>query len=181
MRIVALMGKAGAGKDTILRYLCDHYDVHEIVSCTTRPPRQGEVDGVNYFFLSNEEFATKVLNFEMLEATEFNGWFYGTDETSLSANKINLGVFNPAGIDALRENPHIDLTVIMVDATDKERLIRQLNREDNPDVKEIIRRFKTDEEDFAEVEFDYIILNTDNTFPDNTNELASLLLLGKIK
>ena len=33
--IVALAGKAGAGKDTILRYLCDHYDVHEIVSCTT--------------------------------------------------------------------------------------------------------------------------------------------------
>jgi guanylate kinase len=57
--LLALVGKAGAGKDTILRYLCDHYDVNEVISCTTRPPREGEVDGVNYHFLSESEFAER--------------------------------------------------------------------------------------------------------------------------
>lgn len=184
--IVALAGKAGAGKDTILRYLCDNYDVHEIVSCTTRPPREGEVDGVNYHFLTDEEFAEKVLNFDMLEATEFNNWFYGTDIASLSQDKINIGVFNPAGIDALLENPGIQVIPILVEARDKTRLLRQLNREESPNVKEIIRRYGADVEDF-DVEFADLIAdfgrcpNEDGQFPWNAQQLASLLHLGEIR
>ena len=62
------MGKAGSGKDTILREVVkQNPDIHEVVSCTTRPPREGEVDGVNYHFLTGEEFGAKVLKNEMLE------------------------------------------------------------------------------------------------------------------
>ena len=53
-KIVALMGKAGAGKDAILHTIMKNYkdEFASIISCTTRPPREGEVNGINYYFLS---------------------------------------------------------------------------------------------------------------------------------
>lgn len=157
-KIVALMGKAGSGKDTIMRIITHTYPdkFYEIVSCTTRPPREGEVDGVNYHFLTVPQFTEKVLNGDMLEATVFNGWHYGTAKSALSEDKINIGVFNPAGIYCLMESTDIDLQVFYVVANDKERLIRQLKREDSPDIEEIFRRYKADKIDFADLsDIDY--------------------------
>lgn len=56
LKVVAIMGKAGSGKDTILRALVNKFPdrYNEIVSCTTRPPREGEQEGVNYHFLTVE-------------------------------------------------------------------------------------------------------------------------------
>lgn len=152
--IVALMGKAGAGKDTILNKICtDHPEFNKIISCTTRPMRDNEHDGEDYHFITNKDFIQKVLNGDMLEATEFNGWHYGTMKSSL-ANGINIGVFNPEGFDCLTQIPIKDVHVIgfYIKCNDKERLLRQLNREQNPDIKEIIRRYSTDEMDFTELD-----------------------------
>ena len=150
------MGEAGSGKDTLMKEVLKACPgLHEIVSCTTRPPREGEVHGKNYFFLTDDEFADKVLNMEMFEATSFRDWFYGTSIDSLDDSVVNIGVFNPDGIDALLEAPNVTLMVVYVHAKDKTRLLRQLHREINPDVDEIIRRFKTDKEDFSDLEFSY--------------------------
>lgn len=157
-KIIALMGKAGSGKDTVLRELMKLYPdkLHEIVSCTTRPPREGEKNGINYYFLSVEDFTKKILNGEMLEATMFNDWCYGTMKSALDSKKWNIGVFNPQGIRCLQEEKDIELVTYWIDASDKTRLLRQLNREENPDVYEIIRRFHTDDEDFNPYELDDI-------------------------
>lgn len=168
MKIVALMGEAGSGKDTILHRIMEKYPSYfnEIISCTTRPPRQGEKEGVNYHFLSVEDFIRKILNGDMLEATEFNGWHYGTDSQSLTIDKINIGVFNPEGVRCLQEDENIELYVFYVRAAGKQRLLRQLNREENPDVDEIIRRYKADTEDFGYLEdIRYQILEN-NTLED---------------
>ena len=92
----------------------------------------------------------------MLEATNFNDWFYGTSYDSLRSEIPNIGVFNPDGIRALQGRNDIDLTVFRITCLDKIRLLRQLNREDNPNVDEIVRRYKTDKEDFFDLEFSYI-------------------------
>lgn len=168
MKIVALMGEAGSGKDTILHRIMEKYPSYfnEIISCTTRPPRQGEKEGVNYHFLSVEDFIRKILNGDMLEATEFNGWHYGTDSQSLTVDKINIGVFNPEGVRCLQEDENIELYVFYVRAAGKQRLLRQLNREENPDVDEIIRRYKADTEDFSFLnDIKYITLQN-NTLDD---------------
>jgi guanylate kinase len=121
MKIVALMGEAGSGKDTILHSIMEKYPSYfnEIISCTTRPPREGEKEGVNYYFLSIDEFTKKVLNGDMLEATEFNDWHYGTDRESLTIDKINIGVFNPEGVRCLQEYDNIELYVFYVRAAGK--------------------------------------------------------------
>lgn len=161
-KIIALIGEAGAGKDSVMQAVLKAAPgLHEIISCTTRPMREGEKEGVNYFYLTNEQFAAKVINMEMLEATCFNEWFYGTALQSLDENVVNIGVFNPDGIDALLESPLVDVTVYYVHATDKNRLIRQLNREENPDVDEIIRRFKADRDDFSDLGFEFRVLPND--------------------
>lgn len=85
----------------------------------------------------------------MLEATVFNNWCYGTSINNLSANKLNIGVFNPEGIEILQDRNDINLIIILIEADDKTRLLRQLNREEYPDCHEIIRRFGTDEIDFS--------------------------------
>lgn len=178
-KIIALIGEAGSGKDTIMRNVLKvRPDLHEIVSCTTRPMREGEREGVNYFYLTKEAFAEKVLNGEMFEATSFNGWFYGTAKQSMDETVVNIGVFNPEGIEALLESNEVDVTVYYVRATDKNRLLRQLNRENNPDVDEIIRRFKADREDFYELDFDYIELPNDSLVD---MDVAVRMILGQLQ
>lgn len=172
-KIIAIAGKSGAGKDTLLHEFIKTGDeeLHEIVSCTTRPPRENEVDGINYHFLTSEEFTEMLYNGSMIEATVFNDWCYGTSLAHLDKNKINVGVFNPEGIGLLADSPEINLFIIYVKADGKTRLLRQLNREKNPNVDEIIRRYSTDEQDFKYFQDEFcrdddlnwaIILNDDN-------------------
>lgn len=158
--ILALIGEAGSGKDTILRKLIDdtkHYyngklPLHEIISYTSRPPREKEVNGVNYHFISAEKFAEMILQNQMFEATVFNEWCYGTGVESVKENAINVGVFNPEGAETLLHDKRVNLVIVYIRADDKIRLIRQLNREASPDIDEIIRRYKADKLDFEDAD-----------------------------
>lgn len=153
-KIVALMGKAGAGKDAVLTHLpLAAPEFHEIISCTTRPPRESEQDGVSYHFLTHDDFAEQINSGKMLEVAIFREWCYGTSLDNLAEDKINIGVFNPTGVATLMDlgEDLIDLLPIYIVASDKTRLLRQLNREERPDVKEIIRRYGTDEADFSDI------------------------------
>lgn len=164
-KIVTLSGKAGSGKDTLMHKVREVLpDLREIVSCTTRPPREGEVHGKNYYFLTHEEFAERLENGTMIEATVFNNWCYGTCLEHMSEEGVNIGVYNPEGVAILRCMPEVQVCSIFIDASDKTRLLRQLNRENSPDVKEIVRRFGADEEDFSsenlqDIPFSYIVDN----------------------
>ena len=160
------MGQSGSGKDTLAHSLAEHAGWHNVVSCTTRPQREYEIEGKDYYFISDDEFAQKVLNGDLLEATYFNTWHYGTMKSALH-DGVNVGVWNPEGYDCLRETVKFDseikLFAYYLRCDDKTRLLRQLNREEHPDVKEIVRRFGTDEEDFEWLEDDDIeVLWNDN-------------------
>lgn len=180
-KVIAICGKSASGKDTLLqRIVALHSNLHEIISCTTRPPREGEVDGKNYFFLTVEEFAHKDCMGDMLEVTHFRDWFYGTSNDGVDRNAVNVGVFNPAGIYSLMKNEAVDLFVVQVQASNKTRLMRSLKREINPDVDEIVRRYLTDKEDFeffSQVyEPDYIF-DSDGTSFSELNDVAREIVL----
>lgn len=77
--LVVLSGPAGVGKGTVCSALrAKETDIHYSVSATTRSPREGEVDGVNYFFKSREQFEQMIANDELLEWAEYVGNYYGT-------------------------------------------------------------------------------------------------------
>lgn len=171
-QIIALIGKSGAGKDTVQNAVCSAHPLmfHKIIGCTTRPIRENEKEGVDYHYIPLEDFTRQILHNEILEATEFREWFYGTPISALSTEKINIGVFNPAGVKKLLTDDRLNVTVIEINAPDKERLLRCLTREDNPDCAEICRRYFADIEDFADLEFDYFL--ADN-FGDASSDIFS--------
>ena len=185
------MGKAGSGKDTLLHALLKEpvfADAKPIISCTTRPIRDYEKDGVDYHFLTVDEFQNKVLNEDMIEATIFNNWCYGTAFSNLDKDKLNIGVFNPEGVEQLRYNKDtVKLTLLYVEASDKIRLLRQLNREDEPDCNEIVRRFGTDKLDFNPEEIDFLkpdcFVQNDGTVPIDViaHQLAVLWEQGQFR
>lgn len=171
-KVIAFMGKSGAGKDYLSRLLAEACpNMHEIVSYTTRPPRSGEVDGVSYHFVSEKDFFEK----KLLEHTKFRDWYYGTALEDLQEDTYNIGVFNPAGVRNLAANPNIELTCFLVRAPDKVRLMRQLQREANPDIKEIIRRYEADEKDFESIEEELRPIIIDSPIDDLHKILGHLL------
>lgn len=176
IKVIAFFGKSASGKDTIQKWIVSHYpDITSgIVSCTTRPKRDYETEGKDYFFLTTLEFGEKLLNGSMLEATDFNGWFYGTPIEGLQEDKINIGVFNPAGIEALLTDSRLDVLPVYVYASDKTRLLRSLNREAKPDCREICRRFFADEKDFEDWDFQALTISNETKF--DTSFLNQLVL-----
>lgn len=78
-KLFVISGSSGVGKGTVLKKFMErHPDFMLSISCTTRKPRVGEVDGVNYFFVTPEEFQNSIDNDKFLEWAEFAGNRYGT-------------------------------------------------------------------------------------------------------
>lgn len=173
IKIVALFGKAGSGKDTLQNLLAESLDVNPIVSATTRPPRDTEVDGEAYHFKTDDNF----FDGGMVEYTKFRGWYYGTPYSSLDKDKVNIGVFNIAGIKQLKRSGIVEVLPVYVYATDKTRLLRQLNREECPDCDEICRRFQTDKEDFDKqnITFNYLTLYNDCDICETLETAAQII------
>lgn len=162
--IIALIGESGSGKDTVLKeFLIQYPQCNKIITSTSRSPREHEVDGIHYHFYSDEEFIRKIQNDEMIEWSIFNNWQYGTSFDALSKNNLNVGVFNPAAIRQLLKNDKCNIKVFWVRTPPKERLLRQLLREDDPNVYEIVRRAKADFEDFETIDFEYTIIPNNNS------------------
>lgn len=79
--LFVISGSSGVGKGTLIkRFLEKHPEFKLSVSCTTRNPREGEVHGINYFFLTKDEFQNCIARDEFLEWAEFSGNMYGTQK-----------------------------------------------------------------------------------------------------
>lgn len=171
-KLIALFGPAGSGKDYIkwhlIHSLWGKTHLHNIVPYTTRPPREGEIDGVSYNFIPTAaEFFKGDNLLKWVEFTSFKDWWYGTSFESLDKNKINIGIFNIDGIKQILQNENIECIPLYITCPSQTRLIRQLTREKNPNVDEIIRRYLTDQKDFLNIPFSYYVIenNTDEVQP----------------
>lgn len=167
IKLIALFGESGTGKDTIQKWLVNKFDyINGLVSYTTRPRRKNETDGIDYCFIDEAFFKDLISQNKLLEYTMFNNWYYGTPSMDLRRDAINVGVFNITGINniklAFRDT--IDVLPVKIEAGQKTRLIRTLNREGNPNCSEICRRFLADEQDFKYIPFEYEVYdnNADN-------------------
>ena len=78
-KLIVITGPSGVGKGTIVKSLLEkNPQIFLSISATTRSPRQGEVDGVNYYFLSRDQFEAMIDKSELLEWAEYAGNYYGT-------------------------------------------------------------------------------------------------------
>lgn len=77
--LVVFSAPSGCGKDTVFKELCKRHDnIVESISATTRQPRKGEENGIDYFFVSDEDFRNMIDNNGLLEYAQYNGCYYGT-------------------------------------------------------------------------------------------------------
>ena len=151
-KILAIYGMSAAGKDTFLNHLSNNFDLNKILLTTSRPPREKEIDGVDYLFKKKKDI---LRDDNFLWPIDYNNWIYAIAKESIKNDKINVGIFNLYWMKKLFEDndEHFDLMAIEISASDKDRLMRSLRREKNPDCDEICRRFLADKQDFNDVEF----------------------------
>jgi guanylate kinase len=99
MNKVILIGKAAAGKDHMRKVLEGRGFTYG-TSYTTRPPREGEIDGRDYYFISEEDFKHYAENNFWYEYVQFNGWYYGSSVEQFKET-CNLFVMTPKGVSAI--------------------------------------------------------------------------------
>lgn len=91
-KLIVISGPSGVGKDTIVnKYLESHKEDELSISMTSRPIRDGEIDGVNYYFKTKEEFEDAIRNDEMLEFALYNNNYYGTPKSEV-INRLKKGI-----------------------------------------------------------------------------------------
>ena len=155
--MIVLVGESASGKSSIERYLMEHYGFKKIVSYTTRPPRAGEVDGVDYHFVSEDLFVSLMNTNFFAETATYRGWHYGTAKKDCTNDKV--AVLTPHGLRQLKKIPKLDIISFYIDVPRRDRLIQILQRGD--DIEEAYRRSLSDVGQFdgIEDEVDWVLCN----------------------
>ena len=159
--IFVIVGKSGSGKSTLAENVCKRLNISNVVMTTTRPKRPNEINGVDYHFIDNDEFNDKVDANEFIQHTSFRDWNYGVEKRALDncSSENIIMVLSPTALLSLSSRiskEEYNIIPVYVSCSDRTRLRRGLDRDS--DVKELIRRFGADNDDFQGVA-DYILEN----------------------
>lgn len=155
--MIVLVGESASGKSSIERYLVDHYGYNKVVSYTTRQPRPNEVDGIDYHFISVDEFFNLKEQGFFAETAVYNNWHYGTAKEDCTDDKI--AVLTPHGLRQIEKVDGIVTISFYINVPRRDRLIKILQRGD--DIEEAYRRSLSDVGQFDGIadEVDYVINN----------------------
>lgn len=99
--MLVLVGPSASGKSAIVKCLESKYGIKKFITCTTRDKRVGEVDGIDYFFMTKEEFNERYNNDEFIETVYYNGNYYGTLKKEAGVNKVVI--LEPQGLNNFLE------------------------------------------------------------------------------
>jgi len=164
--LIVLSGPSGAGKNTLIDHVLPRIpNLKYSVSATTRPPRPGEVHGVDYFFVSDQEFDRMIANHEFLEWAEFVGNRYGTPKAFVE-NEIQQGhtvimdLDIQGALQIRRRMPDAVLVFLLPPTLDELR--RRLNKRGQDALEAIVKRLEHSAKELEYiVDYDYYIINDD--------------------
>lgn len=167
-KLIIVSAPSGAGKTTLVKHLLENFNSIEFsVSCATRNPRENEVNGKDYYFLTPEEFKQKIENQEFAEWEEvYSGSFYGTLKSEISriwanGKAVIFDIDVEGGINLKKMYPNNSLSVfIMPPSVDElEKRLRARNTESDDKLQ--MRVEKAEKELILAPKFDAIIVNDD--------------------
>ena len=155
--MIVLVGESASGKSSIEKYLVNNYGYSKVVSYTTRQPRDGEINGIDYHFITKSEFRRLKEQGFFAETAVYNGWYYGTAKEDCTNDKIV--VLTPHGLRQIKKISDIDVMSFYINVPRRDRLIKILQRGDN--IEEAYRRSLSDVGQFDGIddEVDYVIDN----------------------
>ncbi|MFN4874522.1 MAG: guanylate kinase [Akkermansiaceae bacterium] len=133
--LLVVSGPSGSGKTTLCRRLAGENEAHYSISCTTRSPRPGEIDGKDYHFLSREQFLSKRQNGEFLESAEVHGNLYGTLRSEvvqyLAVGRDVVMDLDVQGAELVRKSEDTSIRATLVDLfvmpANEEELLKRLS------------------------------------------------------
>jgi guanylate kinase len=166
-RLVVITGPSGVGKGTLIKLLLGSVQgLVESISATTRPPREGEIDGREYHFLSETEFADRRDRGEFLEWANYAGHSYGTLLSEVERNDDARGVVLEIETLGARQVRSADPSAVMIfiappDARTLESRLRS-RATDSPE-QIALRLAQAREEMLAQDEFDTVVINDELT------------------
>lgn len=167
-KLILFCGPSGSGKTTIVHHLLKKFPMMRFsVSATTRPKRENETDGIDYHFLSPEEFRTKIANNEFLEWEEvYKDRYYGSlkSEVDRILNEGNVALFDIDVVGGLniRKNYGRQLLDVFVMPPSVDELHKRLVARATEDEGSLRKRLdKAEEEMHAAFQFNHVIVNID--------------------
>ncbi len=163
--LVVLSGPSGVGKGTIAKQLVErNKDISLSISCTTRKPRDGEVDGREYFFIEKEKFLSKIETDGFLEFSNHFENYYGTPKDfvldKLVKNDVLLEIDVNGGLNVKKSYP--DAVLIMITPPSIEELEKRLIKRNTESIEKIkLRMQRIDYELEKSNLYDYTVVNDD--------------------
>lgn len=166
-KLFVISGCSGVGKGTVLKEFMarNTEDFMLSVSCTTRKPRLGEVDGINYFFMSVEEFQDCIKKDKFLEYAQFAGNYYGTKQKYINQKfaeglNIILEIETQGALQVKKKMPEAVLIFIAPPSVEElEHRLRGRHTEDEETIKKRLDLVKVELE--RSKQYDYIVVNDD--------------------
>ena len=166
-KLFVISGCSGVGKGTVLKEFMKRNSDNFVlsVSCTTRKPRPGEVDGVNYFFLTKEEFEDCINKDKFLEYAQFAGNYYGTKQKYIyqrfaEGMNIILEIETQGALQVKKKMPEAVLIFIAPPSFEElEHRLRGRNTEDEETIQNRLDFVKIELE--RSKQYDYVVVNDD--------------------
>lgn len=181
--LVVVSGPAGSGKGTVNQKLLETGDFVFSVSATTRAPRPGETDGVNYHYIGREDFEARVARGELLEYTEYCGNYYGTlrSETEAvleSRRNLLLEIEVEGAMNIKRRYPEAVLIMLLPPSY---RVLEARLRGRGTETEEVIlRRMARAREELEFLpDYDYVVYNRDNGVEAAAAEIRAIVTAEK--
>jgi len=183
--ILILSGPSGCGKSTLLKNVYkDINDYYFSISTTTREPRVGEKEGVDYLFVSKEEFEEDIKNGYFLEWAEVHGNYYGTSLKPIkkALNKAKLVIFDidVQGHEIVRKKLNDIVTSVFITTPTLQELEQRLNDRNTDSYAVISKRLDNARQEIKSFQkYDYFIINDD--LEKASKELVAIANIARIK
>lgn len=173
--LIVLTGKTASGKDTIASQLLAKYpNLKKILTATSRPKRNNEQDGTDYYFLTQQEFENKIQANEFAEYVEYGGNLYGTYKKELKKDRDLLWRIDPSRAGVIK-NTLKNALVIYITCSDEVILQRLQRRGLNQD--DIQKRMADDQRIWQQYQnsYDFVVENTPGQLNQTLDKIVSII------
>ena len=183
--ILVLSGPSGAGKSSLINKIVDHIGPHYFsISTTTRPMREGEVEGVHYYFVSEESFKEDIEEEQFLEYATVHGNYYGTSikpvKEALKEGKLVIFDIDVQGHDAVQNRLGDITTSVFVTTPSLKELKKRLDGRGTDEAEIIEKRIHMAKREVQRIsEYDYLIINDD--LDEAADYLVSIANAARLK
>ncbi|HBT20061.1 MAG TPA: guanylate kinase [Peptococcaceae bacterium] len=182
--LLVISGPSGVGKGTLCKALLEEVkDLQISISMTTRKPRQGEIDGKDYFFVSEEEFLERIKRDEFVEWAKVYGHYYGTPweevKSALEKGRDLVLEIDTQGAMQIKKK-FKDAVFIFILPPSREELQKRIIKRGTESSNSVKKRLESFDEELKYIfEYDYVVVN--DSIPDAVEKIKSIYIAERCR